>query len=468
MTKAELNIDSVAGGGRGIGRLPDGRAAFVERALPGSRVLARITKNAKRHAEAEVDEILSASPDQVEPPCPHFPDCGGCDWLHAGYQAQLGYKRRMVTDALARLGGVGPAAEDLVDQTVASPQTRSFRNRMTLAFAQPGGQLVLGMRAYAAPDTILDVPDCHIAAPGLMEAAQAVLQAARQSGLPAYDANTGQGVWRHVQLRATAGGQMQALLLMGPAPEADRAKVQAAAKALLASQANITSLAVGLRKKRDRLAQAEALTSVLGEPRVAEELPDQGGSGLAFALSPGAFFQTNTPAAGVLVNVARQMAALTGSETVLDAYCGAGLFSLALSRDLEPGQGRVVGVESHAGAVDDAQESARLSLGASWKDHVDFRSGDMAKIVRARNLPDPDVALLDPPRAGAGKDVLQALVRRAPKKIILVSCVPATGARDVKLLCENGYRFAKAVPVDLFPHSHHVEMVSLLEWQGEG
>lgn len=452
MSLYDTDITGIAGGGRGIGRLPDGRVVFVDRALPGSRVRVRLTHEAKRHAEGLVEDTLSPSPDAAKPECPHFPACGGCDWQHAAYAAQLGYKRQQVVDALARVGGLGETAESLVSAVVPSPLTTGFRNRLTMAFGQRSGRLALGLREHANPEHILDIPHCRVAQQPVLRAAQAVAHVAGETGLPVYNADTGRGVWRHAQIRATSSRHIQVLLLLGPDAEAHKAAVLSAAQEAMAADPAVRSLAIGLRHTRDRLAQPDEVVKVLGAQRVRESLDD-----LTFALSPGAFFQTNTKAAAELVSVVRDMAALRGGETLLDAYCGAGLFALALAKDAE----RVLGIESFAPAVEDARESAMLC----GLHNVEFRAQSMAQAVRS-DIPWPDVALLDPPRSGAGPQELKGVLRLAPGRLILVSCDPATCARDIKALSQ-AYTPERAVPVDMFPHTGHVELAVLLSRREE-
>ncbi len=461
----ELEVEKLTCGGRGLGRA-DGRAVFVERGLPGQRVLARVDKVGKRHAEAVMVEVPRASPEQVEPFCPHYAECGGCDWQDLDYVAQLRWKRTIVVESLRHIGRAGgpdgAALDALVTATAPSPLARGFRNKMEFAFSGQGGEsLQVGLRAWRDPGRVLDVRACGLMADPAMAVLAAVRELARAGGAGAYDPATGRGVWRFLVLRdARRPGQaapddagaeamgMQAILITGPGAEA-AARAEAVAQGLLARFPGLR-VVHGARRDKAAVAHAEELVRTWGEPRLEMEV-----GGLRYGLSPQAFFQTNTAGAEVLFGLVEDMAGLADQPDaeVFDLYCGVGAMALRLARRA----GRVTGFEIVEAATRDAAANARLNGLANCA----FVAGDLRRTLADKRLPRPDVAVVDPPRAGMHPDVAARLLALAPARIVSVSCDPATFARDAALLLP-GYELARVTPVDLFPHSHHVEIVALL------
>lgn len=444
---AELHIDSLAVGGRGVGRV-QGLAVFVDLGLPGQRVRARFTAVHKRHAEAELLEVLQPCPAQVAPVCPHFGPCGGCDWQHLEYPAQLEWKRQLVQDALRRLGRIDAP----VDQTLASPLTSGFRNKMEFAFAGGAGpDLSLGLRRRGRPAEVLDVSGCVLMAAPAMDILAAIRGACRASGLASAAPEQPRGVWRFATLRANRAGQFQVILLTSPGGQVAEV-VDGLATDLLARFPAVVSVVHALRRRPDRLAEPEDILATHGslvEGRLVEEL-----GGVRFGLSPRSFFQTNTRAAELLVAEIARLAGFGSGESLLDACCGVGTLGLALAGHV----GSVLGVEIQAEAVADARQSATDAGIANAR----FVQGELGSLLARRQLPRPDVLLLDPPRAGLPAGVPAALAALGPQRMVYVSCDPATLARDLAVLVQAGYGVAGVRPVDMFPHSHHVECVALL------
>ena len=438
----ELTIERPAFGGAGLARL-DGQIVFVEGGLPGSRVVARVVKEDKSCLRAVVERVLAQSPHAVEPFCPHFGVCGGCAWQDASYPAQLDFKREIVREQLRRLGGLEPE----VGETLPSPDERFYRNKMEFAFGpgHPSGTL-LGLRERLRPGRVLEIETCFLMPEPAMDILREVRRLVNATQLPPFFARTGTGAWRHLVLRrseATNGWLAQ--LIVGPKTPFKR--LAPMGEALMREFPQLAGVSLGIRRDRSDFAIAEHRVWTLGEDFLEEEL-----DGLKLRVSVEAFFQTNTRAAAVLYAEAVRAARFTGSETVWDLYCGAGGLSLFLAR----AAGNVTGFELAQEAVDDATANASLNgLG-----NCSFVAGDLKDMV-ARRKSRPEVIVLDPPRTGLHPDTADILRRVAPGRMVYLSCNPSTLARDLGRLSAD-YDVLKVTPVDLFPHTPHVECVAEL------
>lgn len=436
----ECEITALALGGRGVARV-GGMVLFVERGLPGQRVLARVERVKKRFAEARAEEVLSPSSHQVEPFCPHFGVCGGCLFQDLDYAEQLAWKSRWVADALARIGGVEGAQ---MRPILASPQTRAYRNKMEYAFQGQGQDLVLGLKERGG-HRVVDVTACGLQVPEAMTLLAAAREFCRNSKVPAWDGR-GRGFWRHLVVRTAAQGIL-AHCVTAHEPRHFKA-AQALGHALKAAVPGLTGFAHSTTGQRAALAAGEQGILALGQDHLLESL-----AGLTLKVSVNAFFQTNTPAAELLCAEVRDLAGLTGAEVVQDLYCGVGGLALALA----PKAAKVFGLEVSEEAVADARENARRN----GLENCEFKAGRVGpKLVRG--LPKPQVIVCDPPRAGLDDEAMALLQDLAPERIVAVSCDPATLARDVARL-HPLYELAAVRPVDLFPHTAHVETVALLQ-----
>lgn len=448
----ELELHALATGGKAVGRAA-GLVLFVDRGLPGQKVRVRVTARKKRHGEAEILEQLAPGARQIEAPCPHFQDCGGCSWQHLDYAAQLEWKRRLTAEALQRIGGA--QGVDVLP-TLPSPQQFHYRNKMEFAFAGGGDSLALGLRRPGSHE-VLDLQTCLLPPRQALEALRVFRELCADTGLPAYDPRAREGFWRFLVLRAfedAAGGRMLAELITAPVAMWESAAREVAAGAMqrLAGE-GLQGVVHGVRRAPSQVAQFTDIVHLEGagalEARL--ELPD--GEGLDYVVSAGAFFQTNTAAAAQLADLVRQWAQPGPEDVVWDVYCGGGGPGLFLAR----GAKLLVGFDSSKEAVADARDNAA----ANGLANCVFRAGDVRRLLPAERE-QPDVVLLDPPRSGLGPEVTAELLHRAPRRIVYVSCNPATQARDISQLMA-GYKLASVQPVDLFPQTHHVESVALLE-----
>jgi 23S rRNA (uracil1939-C5)-methyltransferase len=450
----ECSIESLAYGGRGVARV-DGMAVFVAGGLPGDKVKARIVKSKKRFAEGVVEEIITPSDKRVEPACKHFGTCGGCAVQDLDYAEQLAQKGEQVASALRRIGGV----DNLVmDDPVASPAIYRYRNKMEFAFEQQDGVLNLGLRAIPAKGErlgkVIDLEECHLCAMRDVEIMHFVRDFCRESNVVAYHPPTDTGFWRHLVLRHTSIGQVQVNIIT-TADERKYNLPEELSEALVDRFPEVVSFVHSTRVKRSTIAYGERTMYRLGHKFVEERLvKGEGEEPVSYHLAPNTFFQTNTGGAVELFSTIAEFADLSGNETVLDLYCGAGAIGLYLADKA----GQIIGYEINEEAIGKAWASAKLNKINNCEFYnLSLESG----IEGADDLPTPDVIVVDPPRSGMQEKTAHSILRLAPPKIVAVSCDPSTLARDVKRLSSK-YELQRARAVDMFPHTHHVETVALL------
>ncbi len=446
----ELDVESLAYGGNGVARL-DGFVVFVRRGLPGDRVRARVTKVKRSHAEALATEVVRPGPQRVEAPCAHFPACGGCRFQDLAYEAQLAQKQMQVRDAFQRLAGIPePPLEEIVP---CAPEIFHYRNKLEYSFtATPSGP-ALGFHRAGRWDEVLEVERCWLTDELGNGIRDAVRDWAREEGLEAYSQEDGSGYLRHLVVRQGRNTR-QALvqLVTAPGERFERGYLVE----VLRRFPEVRSI---LWTVNDSPAEVTNLPSELlwGESWIEEEL-----CGLRFRVRPNAFLQTNTWMAERLYALAGEAAQLTGGETVWDLYCGIGTIGLSMAKDALTVWGIEVSEESVACALENAELNGITNAA--------FFAGNVGQVVEElleRSGP-PDVVVVDPPRAGLAGKALRRLGRIGAPRLVYVSCNPATLAGDVKLLrAEHGYELLRATPVDMFPHTPHVECVALLEHRGE-
>jgi 23S rRNA (uracil1939-C5)-methyltransferase len=441
----ELRIDSLAYGGNGVARL-NGFVVFVRRGLPGDTVRARVTKVKRNHAEALATEVIAPGPNRVDAPCAHYPACGGCRFQDLAYEAQLEAKEAQVADALRRIGGI---ADPPLEPIVAAESVFHYRNKLEYSFTQLADGPALGFHKAGRWDEVLDVERCWLTTDIGNAIRNAVRDWAREERLPAYDQGTGEGYLRHLVVREGRNtGQALVQLVTAPGERFETGyfvevlrrfpEVRSVHWAVNDTPAEVTNLPTRL---------------LWGEDAIEEEL-----CGLRFRIRPNAFLQTNTAMAERLYGLAREYAALGGSETVYDLYCGIGTIGLTLARDALTVWGVEVSEESVACALENAELNG-IGNAAFFAGNV----GQSLEELRDRAGP-PDVVVVDPPRAGLAGKALRRVGRLEAARIVYVSCNPTTLASDAKVLREEwGYAFRRARPVDMFPHTPHVETVALLD-----
>ena len=437
----DLTVDSLAFGGRGVARHGE-LVVFVSRALPGDRVRARVTKLKRRHAEARTIEVLEPGPGRVTPRCAHFGVCGGCSWQDLDYAEQVRHKAAQVDDALRRLGRIEIELEPIVP----AAEQYGYRNKLEYSWSQGPDGPSLGFHRAGRWDELVPVETCHIASAAGNDVRRAFERWAREAELRVYDGATGEGYLRHLVVREGAHtGQLLATLVTapGPVPEVDRLKAITPEGVVGVAHAVNPGVA-------EATAGLEAVT-LFGADRY-EELV----GGLRLAVTAGAFMQTNTVMSERLYELAIEYADLRPSDVAWDLYCGAGAIGLLAAA----GAGRVFGIEIAEESVARARENAERN-GIS---NIEFVTGDVAKSVAPllERAPRPDVVFVDPPRAGLTPKAVRRLVELAPERIVYVSCNPTTLAPNARALLDAGYTLERARPVDMFPHTPHIECVALL------
>ena len=440
----DLRIDSLAFGGNGVARL-DGYVVFVRRGLPGDRVRARVTKVKRSHAEALAVEVLEPGPQRVEAPCPHFGACGGCRFQDLAYEAQLEAKQAQIVDSLRRLGGI---AEPPVGRIVPSSSIYGYRNKLEYSFTQTEAGPALGFHAAGRWDEVLPIEVCLLTTDTGNAIRDAVQAWAREEGLPAYDQAENTGYLRHLVVREGRNtGQALVQLVTAEGERFDRDYLIETLRKI----AEVRSIHWAVN---DTPAEVTNLPSLLlwGEEAIEEEL-----LGLRFRVRPNAFLQTNTEMAETLYRLAIEAAGLTGVETVYDLYCGTGTMALAMAGHALSVWGVEISEESVACALENAELNG-ISNAAFFAGNV----GQSLEELRDR-AGEPDVVVVDPPRAGLAGKALKRVGETGAPRLVYVSCNPTTLAGDLKVLIgEYGYTLVNVIPVDMFPHTPHVESVSLL------
>ena len=434
----EAEVTGLTSEGAGVCRIC-GRAVFVPRAIPGERWRIRIVKVTKTAVYGRGEELLSASPERVEPACPNFGRCGGCSFLHMSYKAELRYKLERVNDAFKRIGGLELCAERIIG----SETVEGYRNKSIVAVGEAENGPVAGFYRSGSHD-IVPVERCLLQSDEASACARSVTGWMKRRGVRA-----GSGGVRHVYTRRARDGAALCCVVTG------RRFSPALARTLVESLRRGCPGLVGVVECLNR---SESNTVLSGEFRTlwgSSTLTDVL-CGSEFELSPQAFYQINPPQAERLYELAVDYALPEPGGTVLDLYCGAGTISLALARRA----GRVIGAEIVPEAVENARRNAACN-GIGNAEFICADAGDAARLLSERGIR-PDAIVVDPPRKGMSEEALRQVAKMQPKRIAYVSCDPATLARDLKRLTELGYVPQKAVAVDMFPKTAHVETVVLL------
>ncbi len=446
-------IHGLAHDGRGVGRAADGRVLFVRGALPGQSVAAGIMKSKKNFAEAELVEIVQQAPGAIAAPCPHHAECGGCPLQTMPASEQLSWKESFVREALKRIGHVHV---DAVARIIPSPMPWNYRNKLELSFYESTeGRIILGLRKAATHD-IFDISDCL-----LLQCAdladffrKKVNNANNQSPKSQKGENE---FWRKLVIRRGMGNdgreRFLVALLTAPGTNAQRDLVAGMGRDLLSALPSVAGFA-----HVEETREGERTILSLGAQNLRVTVAD-----LDFTLGQIGFFQINTGAASLLCQKAAECAALEGGEIIWDLYCGGGLLGLALLHNLRKKEvtpdkvaaTRLYGIESNSHATTAAIAHSR-EFGFK---NCRFITGEAHKL--APSLPRPDVVVADPPRGGMNPGAVAAILKARPKRLVLVSCNPATLARDANAI-EKGYDLVRVWPVDLFPQTAHVESVALM------
>lgn len=452
-----LTIDDLAFGGEGVGRA-EGYVVFVPGGVPGDRLRVRLEQARSRFGRAVIEAVEQPSPHRVEAPCPYFGRCGGCRLQHVDYAAQLAFKSKQVADALERIGGL-TAVE--LRPILGAAEIYGYRNKMEFTVAPPrasrgtetSGDLIVGLHEADRYDSVLDVERCLLQSDRM----NALLDEARrfftERALTAYEQETGEGLLRFLMLReGKQTGEMMANVVTAAPAVSELAPL---AQRLAARVPQTGSVVMNVNPKKASVAVGVEEHLLGGRDHIRESI-----GGLTFQVSANSFFQTNTAQAERMFALVLDAAGLRGVETVIDLYSGTGAISLLLARRCR----WVYGVELTQAAVDDAARNAE----ANGIANCTFLSGEVRFVLPsliAKGVT-AEVVVADPPRAGFHPKALHALLTLRPTRIVYVSCNPSTLARDLGELVRGGYRLDWVQPVDMFPHTPHIEAIARLELAG--
>lgn len=460
-----IEITDVAAEGKAIAKV-DGLVIFVPYAVPGDIVNLRLTRKKHSFAEAEIETIVRPSEKRTTPFCKHFGVCGGCKWQCLPYEEQLHYKQKQVEEVLKRIGKVELPE---VSPILGSKLTRGYRNKLEFGFSNKrwltreqitSGETFdqvngLGFHIPGAFDKILDIEECHLMTDENNRLRNGIRAYALEHGLTFFDLRAQKGLLRNMMLRTSATGEIMLLLQFCMQTAEDEKAAQDLMTWIHTTYPEVSSLLyVNNLKCNDTIGDLEVKT-FSGTDFIYETM-----EGLRFKVGPKSFYQTNTEQAYELYKVARDFAGLTGEEFVYDLYTGTGTIANFVARQAR----QVIGIEYVPEAIEDAKENAHLN----GLQNTLFFAGDMKDILTPDFISQygsPDVIITDPPRAGMHPDVVSTILKASAKRIVYVSCNPATQARDLALLDEK-YVVKRIQPVDMFPHTHHVENVVLLELRG--
>lgn len=452
-------VENYAAEGKSLARV-DGKVIFIENAIPGDVVDVKLFKNKKDWAEGFITAWHSYSPDRVEPFCSHFGVCGGCRWQMLPYAKQLIYKQQQVEDNLSRIGKVELPP---VLPILGAPQSTHYRNKLEYTFSSKRfllpselndpaitpEQNVAGFHARGLFDKVVDIDICHLQDEPTNLLRHAVKDFALAQGLSFYDIKQNKGWLRTMQVRVCTTGEVMVNLMVG---HEDEEACRRLLDQLLPKFPGLTTFLYTVNTKQNDSLFGLTPRVMHGKGHVIERLED-----FRFKIGPKSFFQTNTRQGERLYQVTRDFAELTGSETVYDLYCGTGSIGIFLSKLAA----RIIGVELVPEAIEDARENAELNqIG-----HAEFFAGDVIDVCdeaffNAHGRPDRIVT--DPPRAGMHEKLVRKILEMRAPTVVYVSCNPATQARDLALL-DEGYAVTRIQPVDMFPHTHHIENVVQLK-----
>lgn len=451
----DVTITDVAAEGKSIARVNE-MVVFIPFGAPGDIADIKIDRKKRSYAEGHIENLIAPSPIRTTPVCEHFEVCGGCRWQHLPYDFQLKCKQKQVKDALERIAKVElPEISDILGSEsiweYRNKMEYTFSNKCWLTFEQlrSGEEFpdrnAAGFHIPGAFDKVLDINKCHLQDNLGNKLRNYIKVHAKEKGYSFYDLKEQHGLLRTIMIRITSTGQVMLLVCFG---EEDKLAIEELMTSIRLQFPEITSLLYTINTKANDTFSDLDITTFSGLPYIEEEM-----EGLKFRIGPKSFYQTNSRQAYELYKVARDFAKLKGDELVYDLYTGTGTIANFVSRSCR----KVIGIEY----VPEAIEDAKVNSAVNGIDNTLFFAGDMKDVLTSDFIArygQPDVMIIDPPRAGMHGDVINVILQALPKRIVYVSCNPATQARDIQLLDER-YQVEAIQPVDMFPHTHHVENV---------
>jgi len=438
-----ITITGMNHDGQGVGRV-DGFTVFVDDALEGEEVLVRITKVSKSYSVGQLVKIINPSPDRIKPFCPSFEKCGGCSLQHMSMDAQLRFKTNLVKESIKRIGKLENV---VIHDAIGMKDSFYYRNKAQYPVGIGGDKPIAGFYARRSHE-IVECTGCGIQNKTSDRIKDIISEFIYKNNIAPYDETKGTGLVRHIMTRQgfKTGETMVVLVINGQDfPHKDKLVQE-----LIQKEPSVKSIFLNINTKNTNIIMGQENIKIYGEDFITEYIED-----LKFRISPLAFFQVNPVQTEVLYGKALEYANLTGNEVVYDLYCGTGTISLFLARKAK----KVYGIEVVEDAIRDAVKNAEIN-GIS---NAEFIVGEAEKVELTQKA---DVVVLDPPRKGCDEKLLATLVDMEPKRIVYVSCNPATLARDLKYLSENGFSVLEVQPVDMFPHTAHVECVIMMTNSG--
>ncbi len=441
----ELNITAMSSEGSGIGRTEDGMAVFVPMSAIGDKLRVKILKVKKTHAFGKIEEILNSSVDRVEPSCPVFRLCGGCVYSHITYEAEVKIKEQRVRDAISRIGGI----DTKINPILSAETPCRYRNKAQIPVGlSSDGKPAMGFFSRHS-HRIVDSMDCELQPEIFLTASKVLRDFIEEKNLSVYNEETHRGLIRHLYLRLgeVSGELMVCIVINGSKIPFEEELVSRFIQAL----PQVKSIIINSNTEKTNVIVGKKFRTVHGNGYITDTL-----CGLDFMLSPQSFYQVNHNQAEKLYAFAKEYAQLKDTDVLMDLYCGTGTIGLSMAKDCK----ELIGVEVVPEAIEDANKNAK----ANGIENARFICADAAKAAQA--LKDegvtPDVVILDPPRKGCDSALIHTVNEMAPKRVVYVSCDPATLARDLKLFAELGYETKEVTPVDMFPRTSHVESVARL------
>ncbi len=439
-----LEITALTSQGSGVGRF-DSMAVFVEGAAPGDIILAHIILVKSSYAVGIIKKVLKPSKHRIPCDCGAFGSCGGCSYRHISYEEELSEKRQRVVDAFERIGSINTPVGEILH----SKHTERYRNKAQYPVALTSqGKTLIGFYAKKS-HRVVDCRDCLLQPAEFEGLLRVVERWAALAGVTVYDEEKKRGVLRHIYIRkGFKTGQVMVCLVMTSRLVP---KQEQLVEALLNENKNIRSIVLNVNQADTNVILSQECITLWGAPYIEDEL-----CSLRFRISPLSFFQVNPEGAEILYKKAAEYAGLAGNEVLLDLYCGTGTIGLSMAKNAK----KVIGVEIIPQAIENAKENAKLNGIENAEFFCDDASGAAKRLSESGTK--IDVIVLDPPRKGCSRDVIEAAVKMNPKRIVYVSCDSATLARDCAVFSELGYETSAITPVDMFPRTVHVETVCLL------
>ncbi|NOY38379.1 MAG: 23S rRNA (uracil(1939)-C(5))-methyltransferase RlmD [Chlorobi bacterium] len=455
-----LMVTDIGAGGKAIAR-DENRIVFISHAVPGDVVDVQIRKKRKNYLEGDPVKFTKRSNLRAEPFCEHFGVCGGCKWQDMTYPEQLHFKQKQVTDQLSRIAGLGDQVKEKITPILPSPQNTHYRNKLEFTFsskrwltreeiatAETITEPALGFHAPGLFDKVVDINSCHLQSEPSNAIRNFIRQFATEYQYPFYDIRNQKGLLRNLIIRTATTGEVMVVIAFF---RNEAEKITKLMEGIRDAFPEITSLQFVINPKGNDTLEGLDVQTFSGRDHIIEKMDD-----LRFKIGPKSFFQTNTRQAENLYRVVAEFADISDDQNLYDLYSGTGTIALYLARKAR----YITGIETVSEAVADAVKNTELN-GIT---NVSFITGDVKSLFNDKLFAkhgNPDTVILDPPRAGIHGDILSALLACTPGKIVYVSCNPSTQARDLVPLLEK-YRVEKIQPVDMFPHTHHVENVVLL------